>query len=171
MSDPEAVYVERNPASRALHERARRSLAGGTTRTTTYFDPFPVYLTPGEGRSRRTGTVAPPAGIDPGVGGGAGVKSPGDDDLAHLVQLRGGRVRSPKDGTVATAASAGWSIPSSYITSADANQPLDRLRATAASHPKPSVRSSDAGPRSFTAPSVPTLPERTRRHHPATGLA
>ncbi len=49
MSDPEAVYVERNPASRALHERARRSLAGGTTRTTTYFAPFPVYITRGEG--------------------------------------------------------------------------------------------------------------------------
>ncbi|HZU18190.1 MAG TPA: aspartate aminotransferase family protein [Candidatus Dormibacteraeota bacterium] len=49
MTDPETVYVERNPVSRALHERARRSLAGGTTRTTTYFDPFPVYLTRGEG--------------------------------------------------------------------------------------------------------------------------
>jgi glutamate-1-semialdehyde 2,1-aminomutase len=49
MGDPESVYIERNPRSRALHERARRALAGGTTRTTTYFEPFPVYVTRGEG--------------------------------------------------------------------------------------------------------------------------
>src|SRR5919204_2613993 len=51
MPDPEQVYSELNPTSRALHERARRALAGGTTRTTTFFEPFPVYLTRGEGGS------------------------------------------------------------------------------------------------------------------------
>ena len=51
MPDPEQVYSELNPTSRALHERARRALAGGTTRTTTFFEPFPVYLTRGEGAS------------------------------------------------------------------------------------------------------------------------
>ena len=49
MPDPEQVYTELNPTSRALHERARQALAGGTTRTTTFFEPFPVYLTRGEG--------------------------------------------------------------------------------------------------------------------------
>src|SRR5919204_2944102 len=49
MPDPEQVYTGLNPTSRALHERARQALAGGTTRTTTFFEPFPVYLTRGEG--------------------------------------------------------------------------------------------------------------------------
>jgi glutamate-1-semialdehyde 2,1-aminomutase len=47
--DPEAVYRRATPRSRALHERAAAVMPGGTTRTTTYFDPYPLYIERGEG--------------------------------------------------------------------------------------------------------------------------
>jgi len=47
--DQEAVYRQTTPRSRALHERAVRVMPGGTTRTTTYFDPYPLYIDRGEG--------------------------------------------------------------------------------------------------------------------------
>ena len=49
MIDPEKVYRRTTPASRALHERAVKAMPGGTTRTTTYFDPYPLYIDRGEG--------------------------------------------------------------------------------------------------------------------------
>lgn len=49
MIDPEAVYRQTTPGSRALHERAVKVMPGGTTRTTTYFDPYPLYIEKGEG--------------------------------------------------------------------------------------------------------------------------
>lgn len=49
MVDPSAVYRQTTPASQALHERAVRAMPGGTTRTTTYFDPYPLYIDRGEG--------------------------------------------------------------------------------------------------------------------------
>ena len=49
MIDPEAVYRQTTPRSRALHERAVKAMPGGTTRTTTYFDPYPLYIERGEG--------------------------------------------------------------------------------------------------------------------------
>jgi len=47
--DPEVVYRQTTPGSRALHERAVEVMPGGTTRTTTYFDPYPIYIERGEG--------------------------------------------------------------------------------------------------------------------------
>ena len=47
--DAEAVYRQATPNSRALHEKAARAMPGGTTRTTTYFDPYPLYIERGEG--------------------------------------------------------------------------------------------------------------------------
>ena len=44
MIDPEKVYRQMTPASRAMHERAVKVMPGGTTRTTTYFDPYPLYI-------------------------------------------------------------------------------------------------------------------------------
>ena len=49
MIDPEAAYRETTPGSRALHERALRVMPGGTTRTTTYFEPYPIYIERGDG--------------------------------------------------------------------------------------------------------------------------
>ena len=49
MTDPEDVYRRTTPGSHALHERAVRAMPGGTTRTTTYFDPYPLYIDRGEG--------------------------------------------------------------------------------------------------------------------------
>ena len=46
---PEATYRAATPGSRALHEKAVRAMPGGTTRTTTYFDPYPLYIERGEG--------------------------------------------------------------------------------------------------------------------------
>lgn len=42
-------YVARNPRSMAIADRAARVLPGGTTRTTTFFAPFPPVLVAGEG--------------------------------------------------------------------------------------------------------------------------
>jgi len=48
-ADPEATYRSTTPGSRALHEKARGVMPGGTTRTTTYFDPYPLFIERGEG--------------------------------------------------------------------------------------------------------------------------
>jgi glutamate-1-semialdehyde 2,1-aminomutase len=42
-------YLERTPRSRALFERAVRSIPGGSTRTTVYTVPYPPYVAYGEG--------------------------------------------------------------------------------------------------------------------------
>ena len=47
--DPEAIYRRTTPGSRALHEKAAAAMPGGTTRTTTYFDPYPLYIDRGQG--------------------------------------------------------------------------------------------------------------------------
>lgn len=44
-----AEYVERNPRSRQLCERAQRVLPGGNTRTGVWFAPFPPYIDHSEG--------------------------------------------------------------------------------------------------------------------------
>ena len=49
MVEQEEVYRRTTPRSRALHEQAVRVMPGGTTRTTTYFDPYPLYIERGEG--------------------------------------------------------------------------------------------------------------------------
>jgi glutamate-1-semialdehyde 2,1-aminomutase len=49
MIDPEEVYRRSTPGSRALHEQAVQVMPGGTTRTTTYFDPYPLFVDRGEG--------------------------------------------------------------------------------------------------------------------------
>ena len=42
-------YAAATPRSRALYERALRSLPGGNSRTTIFFQPHPLYLERGEG--------------------------------------------------------------------------------------------------------------------------
>ena len=49
MVDPEDVYRRTTPGSRALHEKAVRVMPGGTTRTTTFIDPYPLFIDRGEG--------------------------------------------------------------------------------------------------------------------------
>ena len=43
------TYVARTPGSRALFERATRSIPGGSTRTTIFNPPYPPYMVRGEG--------------------------------------------------------------------------------------------------------------------------
>ena len=47
--DPESDYRRTTPGSAALHEQALTTMPGGTTRTTTYFEPYPLYIERGEG--------------------------------------------------------------------------------------------------------------------------
>ena len=49
MIDPEVTYRQTTPGSRVLHEKAVRVMPGGTTRTTTFFDPYPLFIDRGEG--------------------------------------------------------------------------------------------------------------------------
>ena len=42
-------YQARNPRSRELFERARKSLPGGNSRTGVYMAPFPFYAERGDG--------------------------------------------------------------------------------------------------------------------------
>jgi len=49
MFDPEEVYRKTTPGSRRLHQRASAVMPGGTTRTTTYFDPYPLFVDRGAG--------------------------------------------------------------------------------------------------------------------------
>ena len=46
---PEETYRRTTTRSRELHERAVAVMPGGTTRTTTYFAPYPLYIERGEG--------------------------------------------------------------------------------------------------------------------------
>lgn len=43
------LYPDQTVASKALYERATRSLPGGNTRTTVYMSPYPLYAVRGEG--------------------------------------------------------------------------------------------------------------------------
>lgn len=43
------MYPSESSASNQLHERAKRSLPGGNTRTTVYMKPYPIYAARGEG--------------------------------------------------------------------------------------------------------------------------
>jgi glutamate-1-semialdehyde 2,1-aminomutase len=43
------AYLARTPGSRALFERATRSIPGGSTRTTVFNPPYPPYMVRGEG--------------------------------------------------------------------------------------------------------------------------
>ena len=47
--NPEETYRRTTPGSRELHEKAVAVMPGGTTRTTTYFAPYPLYIERGEG--------------------------------------------------------------------------------------------------------------------------
>jgi len=49
MVELEDAYRRSTPGSKALHDLAVRSMPGGTTRTTTYTDPYPLYIDRGEG--------------------------------------------------------------------------------------------------------------------------
>jgi len=49
MADALETYVNRTPASRRLHEQARRVMPGGDTRTTAYWAPYPVFIERGDG--------------------------------------------------------------------------------------------------------------------------
>jgi glutamate-1-semialdehyde 2,1-aminomutase len=49
MTEAETEYVRRTHGSAALYERALRVMPGGTTRTTTYLAPYPIYIERGEG--------------------------------------------------------------------------------------------------------------------------
>lgn len=42
-------YIDRNPRSQAMFERAKASLPGGNTRTGAHMEPFPLYADSGEG--------------------------------------------------------------------------------------------------------------------------
>ncbi|MDQ6636275.1 MAG: aspartate aminotransferase family protein [Candidatus Dormibacteraeota bacterium] len=48
-TEAELEYRRRSPRSRELAERARALMPGGTTRTTTYVEPYPIYIERGQG--------------------------------------------------------------------------------------------------------------------------
>jgi len=43
-------FIERNPASKGLARRAAEVMPGGNTRTSLWYEPFPLYMASGEGR-------------------------------------------------------------------------------------------------------------------------
>lgn len=45
----ERSFVDRNPKSKAIYERATESLPGGNTRTSIFYQPFPVSISRAEG--------------------------------------------------------------------------------------------------------------------------
>ena len=45
----EVEYIAKTARSRVLHEEACGVMPGGNSRTTTFFDPYPFYITRGEG--------------------------------------------------------------------------------------------------------------------------
>ncbi len=49
ISSAEETYILTTPRSRALYEQACKVMPGGTTRTTTYFAPYPLYIERGQG--------------------------------------------------------------------------------------------------------------------------
>ncbi len=49
LSDAVARFVAANPASQAMHERAKAVMPGGNTRTVLYYSPFPLTMVTGWG--------------------------------------------------------------------------------------------------------------------------
>lgn len=49
LSEAVARFVAANPASQAMHERARAVMPGGNTRTVLYYSPFPLTMVTGWG--------------------------------------------------------------------------------------------------------------------------
>ena len=49
LAGAEADYLASTPRSRELHARAVRAMPGGSTRTTTFFRPYPLAIDRGEG--------------------------------------------------------------------------------------------------------------------------
>lgn len=49
LAETEAAFSARNPASRALFERAQVPMPGGNTRTALHYAPFPLYLAKSDG--------------------------------------------------------------------------------------------------------------------------
>ncbi len=47
--EAEAAYVTANPESKAFHARACAAMPGGNTRTSLYYEPFPLTIVRGEG--------------------------------------------------------------------------------------------------------------------------
>src|SRR5256886_17151805 len=88
-------YASKTARSRALHEEAVAVMPGGNSRTTTFFDPDPVYIQRGQGapvwdadgndrldfHGNYTSPIlgpAPPGGVKTILGGGApGASFPG----------------------------------------------------------------------------------------------
>ena len=52
-------YKAKTPRSRQLFEEALRVMPGGNSRTTTFFDPYPFYITRGEGAHRESCSCQP----------------------------------------------------------------------------------------------------------------
>lgn len=46
-----ADYREKTPLSAAMFERAQKSLSGGVSGNLRYIDPYPIYMTHGQGAS------------------------------------------------------------------------------------------------------------------------
>ena len=46
-----ATYTEANPRSEELHNQAKKHMPGGDTRNSIFWDPFPLYVTDGNGTS------------------------------------------------------------------------------------------------------------------------
>ena len=90
-------YAERTQVSHRLHERFRRSLPAGETRTLTYYEPYPVVLEHGEG----------PSVMD--VDGNRYL-----DVLNNYTSLVHGHAFPPAVEAIAAAASLGTAFPASH---------------------------------------------------------
>ena len=42
-------YINNNPKSKKLHDEAKKVMPGGDTRNSIYWNPFPIYLSEGNG--------------------------------------------------------------------------------------------------------------------------
>ena len=93
------VYTEKFPLSKEHHEKMINYVPGGSTRSLSYFKPFPIHISHGEGAF-----VYTPEGhklLDITNAYGAIVLGHGDPDVVKAVQegiVRGSQYSSPTEG-------------------------------------------------------------------------
>jgi len=91
-----SAYTAKTPKSKALHERALKSLAGGVSGNLRYFPPYPLYMTHGAGS--KTFDVDGNSYIDCLMGNGPmllGHRHPDVDASIRLHQDKGSLIFNP----------------------------------------------------------------------------
>src|SRR5579875_111133 len=130
IAEQEAIFLARQPGSRTLWERARRSLAGGVTSSWQITRPQPVFIERGEGS--RIFDVDGNEYVDLHGGYGAGLAGHAHPAIVEAVQrqvTRGTHFAQPSEDAVAVAEELGrrFGLPLWRFTNSGTEATMDAV--------------------------------------------